>query len=306
VSLSAAIESDSDAFVSLSIAIKSDSDAFVSLSAGIESDSDAFVSLSAAIESDSDAFVSLSIAIKSDSDAFVSLSPGTESHSDSFVTSSVAVERREDESESFTSAIEGGQRGSVCVSASIRCGQEAAEEARAAAPKTLVNTDGETFLMTTDHFEFDVAKRAVIKAKLRAIEWLQADDPSEADSRLTFYKPGNAIHAHWENTVLGHVTLEGDRLRLETNSIERAGRLRARVETGCGGLLRHRAREHADPLSSARPRSRVERESAPPPPEAEEARSLRGSGWAHGARPGCVASLDAALAAPDRGFRPSS
>jgi hypothetical protein len=156
------------------------------------------------------------------------------------------------------------------------------EEARAAAPKKLVNTDGETLLMTIEHFEFDVAKRAEIQSKLRAVEGLEADDPGEAGSPLPFYKQGNAIHAHWENTVLGHVTIEGDRLRLESNSIERADRLRARVETGCGGLLRHRAREHADPLSSARPRSRAERESAPPPPEAEEAlREFKARHYAH-------------------------
>lgn len=70
--------------------------------------------------------------------------------------------------------------------------------------------------------------------------------------------------------MLAHLTLGSDRLRLETNSVERADRLRARLEAGCGALLRHRMREHADPLSSARPA----RESTPrpePPPEALQA-----------------------------------
>jgi hypothetical protein len=78
------------------------------------------------------------------------------------------------------------------------------------------------------------------------------------------------VHAHWDNTVMGHLTLGSDRLQLETNSVERADRLRAQLEAGCGALVRHRLREHADPLSSAR----SGRESGPlpePPPEALEA-----------------------------------
>ncbi|MDP8999727.1 MAG: hypothetical protein M3O46_06420, partial [Myxococcota bacterium] len=145
-------------------------------------------------------------------------------------------------------------------------------EADAALPKKVVNTDGESLPMTTDHFEFDVGAMAEIQVKLRGIEGLETDDPEEANSPHTFYQRGNAIHSDWENTVLGHLTLEEGRLRLETNSIERADRLRARLETGCGGLLRHRIREHADPLSNARERSGFHRQpAAAPPPEAEEA-----------------------------------
>jgi len=65
--------------------------------------------------------------------------------------------------------------------------------------------------------------------------------------------------------------LEESRLRLETNSVERADRLRARLEAGCGGLLRHRAREHGDPLSSARPSPDAARPAPVVPPAAIDA-----------------------------------
>lgn len=144
------------------------------------------------------------------------------------------------------------------------------EEAAAAAPKKLVNTDGEAVVMTTDHFELEAAAHAEVRARLVRIEGVEHEEDGEAGARFTVFKQGNAMHAHWDNTVLAHLTLGSDRLRLETNSVERADRLRARLESGCGALLRHRMREHADPLSSAR----SGRESTPrpePPPKALQA-----------------------------------
>jgi hypothetical protein len=144
------------------------------------------------------------------------------------------------------------------------------EEEAAAAPKNLVNTDGEAFVMTTDHFELEANARGEVRARLNRIEGVEHEEDDQEGARFTVFKRGNAVHAHWDNTVLAHLTLGTDRLRLETNSVERADRLRAQLEAGCGALLRHRLREHADPLSEAR----SFRESTPPtepPPEALEA-----------------------------------
>ena len=154
------------------------------------------------------------------------------------------------------------------------------EEEAAAAPKKLVNTDGEAFVMTTDHFELEAAAHGEVRARLARIEGVEHEEDDQEGARFTIFRQGNAVHAHWDNTVLAHVTLGSDRLRLETNSVERANRLRAQLEAGCGALLRHRLREHANPLSSARP----DRESVPlpePPPEALEAlRELKGRHYA--------------------------
>jgi len=50
--------------------------------------------------------------------------------------------------------------------------------------------------------------------------------------------------------VVGQAELSRSTLKLSTNSRERADALRTRVEAACGDRLRHRGREHADPLSS--------------------------------------------------------
>ena len=57
------------------------------------------------------------------------------------------------------------------------------------------------------------------------------------------------MHKSWETTVIGRAVVADGTLKLETNSVRRADTLRQRVENACGGRLRHRAREHADPTS---------------------------------------------------------
>ncbi len=162
------------------------------------------------------------------------------------------------------------------------------EEAAAAVPKKLVNTDGEAFVMTTDHFELEAAAYAEVRARLVRIEGVEHEEGKDG-ARFTVFKQGNAVHAHWDNTVLAHLTLGSDRLRLETNSVERADRLRARLEAGCGALLRHRLREHADPLSSARSAGGSTPLPEPPPEALEALRELKAQHYA--------AWIDAPLAA---------
>jgi hypothetical protein len=82
--------------------------------------------------------------------------------------------------------------------------------------------------------------------------------------------PGNPMHRSWENTVVGRAWLAGGALRLETNSRERADALRARVEAACGDLLRHRAREHTDPMSPSVLAGVPDSAPEAPPPEAEQ------------------------------------
>jgi len=87
-----------------------------------------------------------------------------------------------------------------------------------------------------------------------------------------FTRPGNTLNPSLDNTVIGHAIFTGSTLRLETNSRERADALRERVGAVCGDRIRHRAREHADPLSSrAAP---LERNTAPEPPPLEAAQLI--------------------------------
>ena len=145
------------------------------------------------------------------------------------------------------------------------------QDEAAASPKSLVNTDGEAVVLTTDHFDFDAGARAEIAERLARIEGVEHEGDDDGGVRFTIFMRGNAVHAHWDNTVLAHVVLQEGRLRLETNSIERADRLGARLEAGCGGRLRHRAREHHDPLSNTRPGRAPAGPVPSVPPEALEA-----------------------------------
>jgi hypothetical protein len=155
----------------------------------------------------------------------------------------------------------------------IRRWEEAVAELdlRAAVPLQLRNTDGDPFLPTTDHFALEPAARAEIERRLAGMEGVEADGEAEpGGAAFVFLTPGNRMHAAWENTWIGRACLSGAGLRLETNSRERADRLRARVESACAGLLRHRAREHADPLSAPLTAARPASPPEPPPPEAEQ------------------------------------
>jgi hypothetical protein len=167
----------------------------------------------------------------------------------------------------------------------IACWEEALEDraVRAGVPPVLQNTDGDALLITVDHFAFDSADREEIRRRLAAAK--EVEDPprpavppvggvppkgavppvggvpprsavppagDDPDPAYVFCKPGNRMHRGWENTVVGRATISGNKLRMESNSVQRADSLRMRVETLLGPLVRHRAREHADPVASLR------------------------------------------------------
>ena len=141
----------------------------------------------------------------------------------------------------------------------------------ARSPVELKNTDGDPVLLTTDHFGFEPEAYAGVAAKLSAIEGIKtgANEPTKS-RHYTFTRPGNVVHAGWDNTIIGSATLSMRGLRVETNSVARADALRARIDEACGPLLRHRIREHGDPQSPALVRDVAARRkpASPPPPEA--------------------------------------
>jgi len=126
---------------------------------------------------------------------------------------------------------------------------DAEHELRRAFPPELQNTDGDPFLFTTDHFEIAPGEAAAVEACLADLPGAEPPDPEDEEPAYVFLREGNRQHASWESTVIGRAQVEGSTLRLETNSRERADALRSTVEAACGPRIRHRAREHADPLS---------------------------------------------------------
>ena len=132
---------------------------------------------------------------------------------------------------------------SVCWSLAVRAVQTRPEP-------TLQNTDGDPLLPTVDHFESRPEQHATVLQQLAAMDW--AGDVSETDegSVISVVRPGNAMHASWQNTVVGRIVVTPTgRVRVETNSIARADLIRARAESACGEMLRHHAREHSDMMS---------------------------------------------------------
>jgi hypothetical protein len=134
------------------------------------------------------------------------------------------------------------------------------------------NTDGDPLLLTIDHFEIAPGKRDDVAVRLAGLEGVDPPKEGESDPAYVFLRPGNALHKSWENTVVGHGRLLETSLQLETNSTSRADTLRARVEVACGGLISHRVREHADPVSEKASSFQSGRDiaSAPSGPEAEQ------------------------------------
>ncbi len=151
--------------------------------------------------------------------------------------------------------------------------EEALEEAdiRARRPPVLENTDGDPLLLTVDHFVFDPADLPEIQRRLAAAE--EVEHPPEADGPeqvYVFSRPGNRAHRSWENTITGAARISGNTLRMESNSLERADSMRKLLETLLGPLIRHRAREHSDPVASLRKEDRAAVAPSPPHPPSGE------------------------------------
>lgn len=139
------------------------------------------------------------------------------------------------------------------------------EDARRAAGIALHNTDGDPLLLTRDHFTFEPADRPAVDERLAP---LGERDDDGGDGRTTLDVTEQRPNGVLRIVLVGHVLIDRHGLVLETNSLARADRLRRRIEDACGGLIRHRLREHTDPQSPA-VRAAARRLPEPPrPPEA--------------------------------------
>jgi hypothetical protein len=116
-------------------------------------------------------------------------------------------------------------------------------------PPVLRNTDDEELLLTTDHFAFDRAARGKVEAALASVEELEGPDPADGGAVYTFTRKKGATTVLPGGTVLGWVRVKAATLTLETNSLERADRLRKRLEAACGKLITHRARDFSSPAA---------------------------------------------------------
>ena len=115
-------------------------------------------------------------------------------------------------------------------------------------PPRLQNTDGEDLLLTVDRFQVDGDRIDEVIAGMLSLPDAQRDDDGGSPVEISFVRQGNA-KGLLPTTLIGRATLEGATLRLETNSIPRADRLRDLVQSRLGGMVTLRVREHADPVA---------------------------------------------------------
>jgi len=114
---------------------------------------------------------------------------------------------------------------------------------RRSIPPMLRNTDGDELLLTVDYFEFDAALGNEIRSQLANLEDAEPPLDDDPDQSYLFIRTGQDL----ERTIVGRAVVLDGKIRLETNSVNRADRLRERIEAVCRNLIRHRIREHSDP-----------------------------------------------------------
>jgi hypothetical protein len=111
----------------------------------------------------------------------------------------------------------------------------------------LQNTDGEALSIQTLRFFVDDPHEAFEALAsldvLRTRDKILSESERDAAGRLTkgtvdWSKPGNAKHRSWDNTVLGHLSIDGNALVAEVNSNQRAMRIRKEVDKRLGKRAR--------------------------------------------------------------------
>ncbi|RMG42735.1 MAG: hypothetical protein D6718_13405 [Acidobacteria bacterium] len=148
------------------------------------------------------------------------------------------------------------------------------QETRQRNRPALTNRDGDPLLFTTDHFDIARGAQREVERRLEALP--DVEPPSDPDRKdgWTFLGPTGKTNAAGDEDrlLLGVVRIEGSRMAVETNSVARADALRRRIEEACGSLVRHRAREHADPIASlfGRQGRGGAAPAGTPPPDADE------------------------------------
>ena len=141
--------------------------------------------------------------------------------------------------------------------------EEAVErhDAGTAIPPDLRNRDGDPLLPTVDRFEVKPGAMQAIDDRIKGMEGAEEERPGADPPAWVFVRPDDPSQPEGEGTVVGRVELNATELRVETNSRARADTLRERLEASCGSRIRHRVREHSDPLPLV---TRAERPPEPP------------------------------------------
>ncbi len=129
------------------------------------------------------------------------------------------------------------------------CYLRMADEVLNPRPPMLQNTDGDPLAL--QRLQFDIVSPALTFERLKHLEVTQSEselrERAEHDAsgalqrvRFTWSRHGNAVHAGWDNTILGHIEIDRQCLTLEVNSDRRADEGKRLIEQTLGDAARYR------------------------------------------------------------------
>ena len=119
-------------------------------------------------------------------------------------------------------------------------------ERKAKAPMTVRNTDGHDVANVEDQFAIARGAFQRVVTTLASLEGVVIEENRAKRARLTFTRPGNAVHPSWANTVIGTARLTPTRLVVTTNSLERAETLAQSLRLELAGLATWKKREREE------------------------------------------------------------
>ena len=136
-------------------------------------------------------------------------------------------------------------------------------------PPTLANTDGDPFVLTTDHLAFSPADRREVLTRLAGLEGANERETEGAETVFAITRAGNALHTAMESTLIGRISVTANRLRVETNSTRRGDALRAAVLARTTPLVKHLLRDESsfEQLREQSQRSAARGKPLPPRPK---------------------------------------
>lgn len=158
---------------------------------------------------------------------------------------------------------------------------DAVESLRNPPRPELRNTDGDPVTFVKIYFElkcspeeaFEVLKSLSLESPDVVLENAARDyDGNMVDVSFDWCKKGNKLHEHWDNTILGNITIKGDALTAEVNSEKRAKKFRSEIKKRLGAKAAYKTAVYQSVESKLE-----EVENRPPgevPEETEELESL--------------------------------
>ena len=110
---------------------------------------------------------------------------------------------------------------------------------------TLHNHDGDVVSMQSDRFDL-VAARTVVLQQLSTMPGALPPEREGTGTRaqdiVAVQRAPTASTINMESVIIGTITITGNALTVETNSVKRADELKATVERACGTSVRYRLR----------------------------------------------------------------